>query len=102
MHMSNWEIAEFSIAPGKEDAFERQVLDSVPIFTAAEGCRALQLQRAVDVPGRFLLLIVWDSVAHHTEKFTATQGFTTFVDSVSPFYAAEPRVFHTAPVPGGF
>ena len=100
--MSNWEIAEFSITTGEEDEFERRVLDSVPIFTAAEGCRALRLHRAVDVPGRFLLLIEWVSVAHHTDKFTATDGFRTFVATVSPLYAADPRVFHTTAVPGGF
>jgi quinol monooxygenase YgiN len=100
--MSNWEIAEFSIAKGQEREFERRVLDCEPIFTAADGCRALRIHRSVDVPGRFLLLIEWDSVAHHTERFTATEGFRLFVESVSPLYAAEPRVFHTAPVPGGF
>ena len=100
--MTNWEIAEFSIAEGQEREFERQVLASEPIFAAADGCRALRLHRAVDVPGRFLLLIEWDSVAHHTERFTATEGFRGFVDAVSPLYAAQPRVFHTAAVPGGF
>ena len=100
--MSNWEIAEFSIAAGQEEEFERQVLASEPIFAAADGCRALRLHRAVDVPGRFLLLIEWDSVAHHTDRFTTTEGFRVFVESVSPFYAEPPRVFHTAAVPGGF
>jgi quinol monooxygenase YgiN len=100
--MSNWEIAEFSITAGREDEFEKRILDSAPIFAAAEGCTALRLHRAVDARGRFLLLIEWDSVAHHTEKFTATEGFRTFVGRVTPLYAAEPRVFHTAAVPGGF
>lgn len=100
--MSNWEIAEFTITEGREDEFAQQVLLSLPIFKAAEGCTALQLQRAVDMPGRFLLLIEWDTVAHHTEIFTATEGFTTFVDRVTPLYAAEPRVFHTEVIEGGF
>jgi quinol monooxygenase YgiN len=100
--MSIWEIAEFSIAPGEEGEFEQRVLDSAPIFAAAEGCTAFRLHRAVDVAGRFLLLIEWDSVEHHTEKFTATDGFATFVAAVSPLYAAEPRVFHTTALPGGF
>ena len=100
--MSNWEIAEFTITPGQEDEFAQRVQAAEPIFAAAEGCTALQLQRSVDVPGRFLLLIEWDSVEHHTEKFTATEGFRTFVDSVTPCYAADPRAFHTAVVPGGF
>jgi quinol monooxygenase YgiN len=100
--MSAWEIAEFSVTAGGEDEFEKRVLASAPIFAAAEGCTAMQLQRSVDVPGRFLLLIEWDSVEHHTEKFTATEGFATFVGAVSPLYAAEPRVFHTTAIPGGF
>ena len=62
----------------------------------------MKLQRAVDVPGRFLLLLEWDTVAHHTEIFTATEGFRTFVDSVAPMLATPPRVFHTAEIAGGF
>jgi quinol monooxygenase YgiN len=102
VRVSIWEIAEFSIISGDEDEFERRVLDSEPIFAAAEGCTALRLQRAADVPGRFLLLVEWESVAHHTDKFTTTDGFAAFVGAVSPLWAAEPRVFHTAAVPGGF
>lgn len=100
--MSIWEIAEFDIAEGEQDTFESTVLASQPIFAAAQGCTAMRLQRAVDVPGRFVLLLEWDSVAHHTEIFTATEGFAAFVASVEPLFASAPRVFHTAAVPGGF
>jgi heme-degrading monooxygenase HmoA len=98
--MSNWEIAEFVVTVGAEDEFEKRVRDALPIFEAADGFLTLTLDRAVDKESTFLLLIEWTSVAHHTEIFTTTEGFDTFVASVSPLYAIEPRVYHTSRVIG--
>jgi quinol monooxygenase YgiN len=100
--MPVWEIAEFAIEPGKEERFEKTVLEFASVFEGFEGCTALQLQKSVDVDSRFLLLIEWESVEHHTEKAPTTDGFKAFVAAVEPLYAEAPRVYHTQVVEGGF
>jgi quinol monooxygenase YgiN len=96
--MPVWEIAEFAVVGGKEDEFATSVLGFEPVFLGFEGCTAFQLQRSVDVPGRFVLLIEWETVEHHTEKAPTTDGFKSFVAAVEPMWAEAPRVFHTAVV----
>ncbi|GAA2234259.1 antibiotic biosynthesis monooxygenase [Herbiconiux moechotypicola] len=92
---TKWEIAEFVVTPGSEEKFAELVELSLPIFEAAEGFHSLTLDRAVDKDSTFLLRIEWETVAHHTEIFTASEGFTVFVDRVTPLYAEPPRVYHT-------
>jgi quinol monooxygenase YgiN len=100
--MSIYEIAEFTITPGESENFAAQVKESVPIFQAAEGCLGLRLERAVDVADRFLLVIDWETVEHHTKVFTTTDAFDAFVAAVSPLYAEDPRVYHTESLEIGF
>ncbi len=100
--MSIWEIAEFSIRPDQDDDFAAAVKTSLPIFQEAEGCLALMLEKSVDVDHRYLLRIEWESVEHHTERFTVTNGFRTFVGRVSPLYDTDPRVYDTQSLGIGF
>lgn len=100
--MTVWEIAVFAIKQGQEFTFETTVLASIPLFERQEGCLDFQMLRSVDDPTRFTLLIEWESIAHHTEIFASTEDFKTFIDSVTPFLAADAMVDHAERFVGGF
>jgi quinol monooxygenase YgiN len=102
--VSVWEFAEFNATPGMEDDFERAILSpaNISIWQSAEGCLGVRLHRAVDVPGRFMLMIEWETVAHHREIFAASEGCRELVASIEPYYPERPRVCHTGPNLGGF
>ncbi len=100
--MSVWEIAKFTVAEGKEKDFASTVLGSIPLFKRQDGCLDVQFFHSAEAPETFWLLLEWESIAHHVETFAGTPDFTTFVDSVSPFYAADPVVDHAERFVGGF
>jgi heme-degrading monooxygenase HmoA len=94
--MSVWEITEMQVAQGKEDEFVHTFQSNLSIVKNAEGALDCKLLRGVDKEGAFLLLIEWESVEHHTEVFTKSEGFTTLGAAVAPFLTAPPEFFHGA------
>ncbi|GAB3599614.1 putative quinol monooxygenase [Microbacterium tumbae] len=100
--MSVWEIAKFTVAEGKESDFESAVLASIPLFKRQEGCLDFQMLHSAEAPETFWLFIEWTSIAHHVDRFASSADFTTFVDSVTPFYSADPVVDHAERFVGGF
>jgi heme-degrading monooxygenase HmoA len=88
------EIAVLEITPGAQDAFtaaygqvKREVADS-------PGFRSMRLVRGVESPGRFVLLVEWDSVEAHEEGFRATERFGRWRAGIGPHFAAPPQVEH--------
>lgn len=86
------EVAELSIDPADEELFLAAVEKAVPIFSAAEGCRAMRLERIVETPGVFRLVVSWDTLAHHTGVFRNSQGFADWRALVGGFFTAPPKV----------
>jgi heme-degrading monooxygenase HmoA len=99
--MAVWEITEMQVAQGREDEFVHTFQSHLSIVKNAEGALDCKLLRGVDKEGAFLLLIEWQSVEHHTEVFTKSEGFTTLSTAVAPFLTAPPAVFHGAIVLDG-
>src|SRR3954462_6826509 len=62
------EIAQVDIKPGQEAEFEAGAAKAAPLFQRAKGCRAMSLQRSVEKPSRYGLLL-WDTVENHTNDF---------------------------------
>lgn len=96
------EIARIDIDPAQAAAFEAAVAQAAPHFRAAAGCRSFSLERAVDRPGLYLLVVGWDSVAAHMVDFRASDGFQAWRALAGPFFKATPDVFHVETAVDGF
>jgi quinol monooxygenase YgiN len=96
------EVAEITIDPADEAGFLAAVGKAVPIFRAAEGCRAMRLEKIIETPGAFRLVVSWDTLAHHTDVFRNSQGFADWRGLVGGFFAAPPKVDHSETVVPGF
>lgn len=96
------EIARIDIDPAKAAAFEAAVAQAQPHFRAAPGCRSFALERAVDRPGHYLLVVGWDSIDAHMVDFRASDGFQAWRALVGPFFTATPDVFHIETAIDGF
>jgi heme-degrading monooxygenase HmoA len=100
------EVAEIAIAPGREAAFEAGVAQAGPLFHAAKGCHGLQLQRGLEEPSRYFLVVRWDSVEDHM-VFRESPAFPRWRELVGPHFAGTPKVQHVRVVfdndspPGG-
>ncbi len=94
------EIAAIDVKTGHEAEFESAVRLALPLFHAAPGCRGVELQRGVEQPNRYCLLVRWETLEDHTVGFRGSEAFTRWRALVSPHFDSPPRVQHTRPVLG--
>lgn len=94
------EIAALTVAPETAAAFEAAVAKARPIFLAAEGCRDMRLERVIETPGHYRLVVEWETLAHHTEIFRNAPGFQEWRALAGPFFIESPVVLHTETVVG--
>jgi quinol monooxygenase YgiN len=91
------EIAEITIDPANAAAFEAAVTKAAPVFSAAVG-HAMALERIIEAPGQYRLLVEWESVDHHMVTFRESEGFQTWRGLAGPYFTAPPVVHYSEPV----
>ncbi|KKW91681.1 hypothetical protein YP76_14405 [Sphingobium chungbukense] len=96
------ENAVIAVAPDHAPAFEQAVGECVEIFRAADGCLGMALDRIVDQPGRYRLLIKWESKAHHAPQFWESPGFRQWRTHVAHFFLETPMLEYNEPVENYF
>jgi quinol monooxygenase YgiN len=98
------EIAQVDVKPGEEAAFEARVKEAVAIFRRAEGCLGLDLQRSIEKPTRYRVMIRWRTLENHTVDFRGSPLFQEWRALVGPHFASPPEVEHceTAMQPATF
>jgi quinol monooxygenase YgiN len=88
------ERAEIPVKEGMEEAFAAAMATrGTAILAAAPGCASVRVGRGVENPGKFILLIEWDSVEAHV-ALTKTPGFDEFKALVGPFFGGAPNMEH--------
>jgi quinol monooxygenase YgiN len=88
------EIARLVIDPAQAGDFEAAVARAQPLFRAAAGCTGFALQRVIEAPGTYHLVVGWTSVAAHNEVFRATEAFQQWRALAGPFFIEPPQVVH--------
>lgn len=88
------EIAHITVAPGKEDAFVLGVKEAAALFKRARGCRGLALQRGIERPDQYHLVVTWDTVEDHTVHFRESEDFQKWRALVGHCFASPPVVEH--------
>lgn len=89
------EIAVLTIDPSESARFEAVVAEAKPLFEASEDCLSFALERVIEEPGRYRLVVGWTSVAAHLELFRESENFRKWRDLAGPFFVAPPEVVHT-------
>jgi quinol monooxygenase YgiN len=97
-----FEIAEIEVKPGEEAAFEAGVAKAVLLFRRAKGCHGMELQRSIEKPSQYRLVVKWESVEDHTVHFRGSEDFQEWRRLVGPSFAGAPAVEHTRTVLTGF
>ena len=88
------EIATIDVKPGMESAFERGVSEAAALFQRARGCRSFSLQRVIERPTRYRLVVGWDSVEDHTVHFRESADFQAWRALVGHCFEGPPQVEH--------
>ncbi|ADL00873.1 putative quinol monooxygenase [Brevundimonas subvibrioides] len=92
------EIAEIDIIPGHEAEFEAAVAEAASRFRSARGCRSLALNRSVEHPRKYRLVVGWDTIEDHMVHFRESEAFQVWRGLVGPHFASPPQVEHVETV----
>ena len=89
------EIADLRILPGKNAEFETAIQHGVTsVIATAKGFRGFKINRGVESPERYVLMIYWETLENHTVDFRGGPLFAQWRAIVGPFFAAPPAVEH--------
>lgn len=94
------EHALITVRPGSETEFEVALATARAVISSAPGFVSLSLHRGIETPDRYLLLVGWETVEHHTEGFRQSEAFAEWRSHIGPFFADPPEVDHYDPVDG--
>lgn len=88
------EHAVLEVVAGKEAEFEAAFDEAAPLVAGSSGCRSVRLSRCIEEPGRYLLLIEWDSVEAHTVGFRGSPAYEEWRRLLHHFWVPRPTVEH--------
>jgi heme-degrading monooxygenase HmoA len=89
------ELADFRITPGRQAEFDAAIVRGVQtVISRAKGFRGFKVNKSLETPERYLLMIFWDTVEDHMVGFRQSPEFAEWRAIVGPFFAAAPQVEH--------
>lgn len=88
------EIARLQIDPARAGEFLDAVARAAPLFRSAVGCRSMRLERVIENPAVFLLLVEWETLDNHMVDFRNSPAFQEWRGLAGPFFTAPPVVEH--------
>lgn len=96
------EVALIEVTPGKEGDFEKAFVEAGPLFQRAKGCLSMEIQRSIEFPSRYRLVVGWETVEDHMVGFRESDDFQAWRALVGPYFAQAPQVEHTKVVAKNF
>ena len=89
------ELADIRIQPGKQAEFDAAIKKGVDtVIAKAKGFRGYKINKGIESPERYVLMIFWETLENHTVDFRGSPAFQDWRAIVGPFFAAPPAVEH--------
>ena len=89
------EIADITIPLGKQAEFEAAIQHGVAtVASKAKGFVGFKVQKGIEKPERYILMIYWQTLENHTVDFRGGPLFAQWRAIVGPFFAVPPTVEH--------
>jgi len=88
------EVAVLDVRAGSEAAFEAAFEEASPIIASMPGFVSHQLQRCIEVPQRYVLLVNWRTLEDHTVGFRGSPEYQEWKRLLHHFYDPFPMVEH--------
>lgn len=89
------ELADLRIQPGKQAEFDAAIQQGVrDVISKAKGFLGFQVQKCIETPERYVLMIRWETLENHTVDFRQSEAFAAWRGIVGPFFAQPPQVEH--------
>ena len=88
------EAAMLQVKSGMEDDFEESFRQASSIISAMKGYITHELQRCMEVEGKYLLLVKWETLEDHTVGFRESNEYQEWKKLLHHFYDPFPAVEH--------
>ncbi|HEX3333037.1 MAG TPA: antibiotic biosynthesis monooxygenase [Acidimicrobiales bacterium] len=88
------EHALLDVVPGRELEFAEAMERAKSLIAASPGFVSLRVERCVERPSRFLLLVEWERLEDHTEGFRGSPAYEEWRAALHHFYDPFPVVEH--------
>jgi heme-degrading monooxygenase HmoA len=88
------EVAILNVKPGQEREFEAAFTRAQVIIAGMNGYVSHQLQNCIEEPGRYLLLVNWETLEDHTIGFRQSAQYQEWRRLLHHFYDPFPDVQH--------
>jgi len=89
------EVADIRIQPGQQAAFDEAIERGLrSVISRAKGFQGWKVNKGLESPERYLLMIFWDTLEDHTVAFRGGPLFAEWRAIVGPFFASPPVVEH--------
>jgi len=92
------EVATLDVKPNQEDEFEAAFSKAQLIISSMAGYNSHQLQKCVEDPSRYILLVNWETLEDHTIGFRESAEYQEWRTLLHHFYDPFPTVEHYTPV----
>jgi len=92
------EVAILNVKAGQAEAFEKAFSEAQAIIASMKGYVSHELQRCIEGPNRYLLLVNWETLEDHTEGFRQSAEYERWKALLHHFYDPFPTVEHYASV----
>lgn len=94
------EVATLNVSEGRSAEFEAAFARASAIISSMPGYLSHELQRCIEVPSRYVLLVRWASLEDHTIGFRQSEKYGEWKRLLHHFYDPPPMVEHFEPVHG--
>ena len=88
------EVAVLDIKYGRSQEFETAFGQAQAIISSMEGYVSHQLQKCLEKPDRYLLLVNWQTLEDHTQGFRGSPQYQEWRRLLHHFYDPFPEVEH--------
>jgi heme-degrading monooxygenase HmoA len=88
------EAVMLQVKQGMEEEYEEAFNDASRIISSMKGYISHELQRCMEVKGKYLLLVKWESLEDHTVGFRQSIEYQTWKEKLHHFYDPFPKVEH--------
>jgi heme-degrading monooxygenase HmoA len=88
------EVAILDIRAGLTYEFEASFLKAELIISGMQGYIAHELQRCLEMPNRYILLVHWETLEDHTVGFRGSAQYQEWKQLLHNFYDPFPTVQH--------
>lgn len=88
------EVAILDVKIGQEKNFEQAFQQAQAIISSMDGYISHQLQKCLEKNNRYILLVNWKTLEHHTRGFRGSPDYQNWKQLLHHFYDPFPEVEH--------